>query len=86
MIELKDVSCSFSDRLAHKGRFTAVSSITANFENGGRYAIVGESGSGKTTLWTALWFMAGQGQEKSISKKCRSSNRTPLQPWTQNSR
>ena len=50
MIELKDVSCSFSDRLAHKGRFTAVSCITANFEDGGRYAIVGESGSGKTTL------------------------------------
>ena len=50
MIELKDVSCSFSDRLAHKGRFTAVSSMTANFEDGGRYAIVGESGSGKTTL------------------------------------
>lgn len=49
MIELKDVSCSFSDRLAHKGRFTAVSSMTANFEDGGRYAIVGESGSGKTT-------------------------------------
>lgn len=50
MIELKDVSCSFSDRLAHKGGFTAVSSMTANFEDGGRYAIVGESGSGKTTL------------------------------------
>lgn len=50
MIELKDVSCSFSDRLAHKGCFTAVSSMTANFEDGGRYAIVGESGSGKTTL------------------------------------
>lgn len=33
MIELKDVSCSFSDRLAHKGRFTAVSSMTANFED-----------------------------------------------------
>ncbi len=102
LIELKDVSCSFSDRLAHKGRFTAVSSMTANFEDGGRYAIVGESGSGKTTLarmiaglqrpstgrflWTVLWSMDGQGREKNISKKCRSSSKTPLRRWTPNFR
>lgn len=103
MIELKDVSCSFSDRLAHKGRFTAVSSMTANFEDGGRYAIVGESGSGKTTLARmiaglqrpstgaisvdgSLWSMDGQGREKNISKKCRSSSKTPLRRWTPNFR
>lgn len=50
MIELKEVSCSFSDGFAKKGIFTAVSPITVHFKNGGRYAIVGESGSGKTTL------------------------------------
>lgn len=102
MIELKDVSCSFSDRLAHKGCFTAVSSMTANFEDGGRYAIVGESGSGKTTLarmiagcsapapgrflWMVLWSMGGQGREKNISKKCRLSSKTPLRRWTPNFR
>lgn len=50
MIELKNAGCSFQDSLAPKGWFTAVSALTACFENGGRYAIVGESGSGKTTL------------------------------------
>ena len=50
MIELKDVSCSFSDGHARKELFTAVSPMTAHFDCGGRYAIVGESGSGKTTL------------------------------------
>lgn len=50
MIELKNVCCSFSDKLARKGQFTAVSPITGHFDSGGRYAIVGESGSGKTTL------------------------------------
>lgn len=50
MIEVKEVSCAFSDGLAGKGAFTAVSPLTAHFDNGGRYAIVGESSSGKTTL------------------------------------
>ncbi len=50
MIELKEVSCVFSDSYSGKGLFTAVSSLTAHFDDGGRYAIVGESGSGKTTL------------------------------------
>lgn len=50
MIELKEVSCSFSDGFGGKGLFTAVSPLSAHFSDGGRYAIVGESGSGKTTL------------------------------------
>lgn len=50
MIELKEVSCSFSDGFWGKGLFTAVSPLSAHFSDGGRYAIVGESGSGKTTL------------------------------------
>lgn len=50
MIELKEVSCSFSDGFGGKGLFTAVSPLNAHFSDGGRYAIVGESGSGKTTL------------------------------------
>ena len=50
MIELKEVSCSFSDGFGGKGLFTAVSPLSTNFSDGGRYAIVGESGSGKTTL------------------------------------
>lgn len=50
MIELKEVSCTFSDGLGRKGLFTAVSPLNAHFSDGGRYAIVGESGSGKTTL------------------------------------
>ena len=50
MIELKEVSCSFSDGFGEKGLFTAVSPLSAHFSDGGRYAIVGESGSGKTTL------------------------------------
>lgn len=50
MIELKEVSCTFSDGFSRKGMFTAVSPLTAHFDDSGRYAIVGESGSGKTTL------------------------------------
>ena len=50
MIELKEVSCSFSDGFGENGVFTAVSPLSAHFSDGGRYAIVGESGSGKTTL------------------------------------
>lgn len=50
LIELKEVSCSFSDGFGGKGLFTAVSPLNAHFSDGGRYAIVGESGSGKTTL------------------------------------
>lgn len=50
MIEVKNLSCSFSEGAFTKNKFTAVSPISAIFENGGRYAIVGESGSGKTTL------------------------------------
>lgn len=50
MIELKEVSCLFRDGFSPKGLFTAVSPLSARFEDGGRYAIVGESGSGKTTL------------------------------------
>lgn len=50
MIELKEVSCTFSDGFAGKRTFTAVSPLTMRFDDGGRYAIVGESGSGKTTL------------------------------------
>ena len=50
LIELKEVSCSFSDGFGGKGLFTAVSPLSAHFSDGGRYAIVGESGSGKTTL------------------------------------
>lgn len=50
MIELKNLSCSFSDSYFSKNKFTAVSSLNINFRKGGRYAIVGESGSGKTTL------------------------------------
>ena len=48
MIELKEVSCSFSDGFGGKGLFTAVSPLSAHFSDGGRYAIVGESGSGKS--------------------------------------
>lgn len=40
----------FSDGFGGKGLFTAVSPLSTNFSDGGRYAIVGESGSGKTTL------------------------------------
>lgn len=50
MIEVKNLSCSFSEGAFTKNKFTAVSPISAIFKNGGRYAIVGESGSGKTTL------------------------------------
>src|SRR5699024_11131487 len=50
LIELKEVSCSFSNGFGGKGLFTAVSPLSAHFSDGGRYAIVGESGSGKTTL------------------------------------
>ena len=50
MIELKNVSCSFSDSFFSKDKFTAVSPLNLRFRKGGRYAIVGESGSGKTTL------------------------------------
>lgn len=50
MIEVKNLSCSFSDGLLEKKRFMAVSPMSAAFHNGGRYAVVGESGSGKTTL------------------------------------
>lgn len=102
MIELKDVSCSFSDRLAHKGCFTAVSSMTANFEDGGRYAIVGESGSGKTTLARMIAglqrpstgtisvdgsLVYGRTRAgKEHFKKCRLSSKTPLRRWTPNFR
>lgn len=50
MIELKNLSCSFSQGIFAKNKFTAVSPLHIGFEKGGRYAIVGESGSGKTTL------------------------------------
>ncbi len=50
MIEIKDLSCAFSDSLFSRNKFTAVSPLNINFRKGGRYAIVGESGSGKTTL------------------------------------
>lgn len=50
MIEVKDLSCSFSEGAFTKNKFTAVSPVNAVFKNGGRYAIVGESGSGKTTF------------------------------------
>ena len=50
MIEVKNLSCSFSEGAFTKNKFTAVSPISAIFKNGGRYAIVGDSGSGKTTL------------------------------------
>lgn len=50
MIEVKNLSCSFSEGTFSKNRFVAVSPINAVFKNSGRYAIVGESGSGKTTL------------------------------------
>ncbi len=50
MIEIRDLSCSFSKGTFAKKNFTAVSPISTVFKNGGRYAIVGESGSGKTTL------------------------------------
>lgn len=50
MIEVKNLSCSFSGGAFTKNRFTAVAPISAVFKNGGRYAIVGESGSGKTTF------------------------------------
>ena len=56
MIELKEVSCSFSDGFGGKGLFTAVSPLSAHFSDGGRYAILGEYGSGKTTL---DWMIAG---------------------------
>ena len=50
MIEIKDLSCSFTKGNFIKSKFTAVSTINVTFKRGGRYAIVGESGSGKTTL------------------------------------
>lgn len=50
MIEIKDLSCAFSDSLFSRNKFTAVSPLNISFRKGGRYAIVGESGSGKTTL------------------------------------
>lgn len=50
MIELKNLSCSFSDNFFSKDNFMAVSPINIRFQKGGSYAIVGESGSGKTTL------------------------------------
>jgi peptide/nickel transport system ATP-binding protein len=50
MIELKNLSCSFSQGFLSKHKFTAVSPLTTNFKDGGRYAMVGESGCGKTTL------------------------------------
>ena len=54
MIELKEVSCSFSDGFGGKGLFTAVSPLSAHFSDGGRYAIVGESGSGKSVTSKAI--------------------------------
>ncbi len=50
MIELKKLSCSFTGGFLSDEKFTAVSPLSVNFGDGGRYAIVGESGSGKTTL------------------------------------
>lgn len=49
MIEVRNLSCKFSYGIASK-QLTAVSPLTAIFQDGKRYAIVGESGSGKTTL------------------------------------
>lgn len=50
MIELKDISCTFSDGAWSMQKFIAVSPLSVQLKDGGRYAIVGESGSGKTTL------------------------------------
>lgn len=50
MIEVKKLSCSFSRGFLSNEKFAAVSPLSAEFKDGGRYAIVGESGSGKTTL------------------------------------
>ena len=50
MIEIRNLSCTFSEGSFSQSRFTAVSPINTVFKTGGRYAIVGESGSGKTTL------------------------------------
>ena len=50
MIEVKKLSCSFSRGFLSNEKFAAVSALSVEFKDGGRYAIVGESGSGKTTL------------------------------------
>jgi len=50
VIEVKKLSCSFSKVFLSNEKFTAVSALSVEFKDGGRYAIVGESGSGKTTL------------------------------------
>gem|GEM_PF-6512870 len=96
MIELKEVSCSFSDGFGGKGLFTAVSPLSAHFSDGGRYAIVGESGSGKTTLARMIAglqrpsggsvSMGGNEPGKNISGRCRLFSRTPHLPWTPRSR
>lgn len=50
MIDVKKLSCTFSRGFLSNEKFAAVSPLSAEFMDGGRYAIVGESGSGKTTL------------------------------------
>ena len=40
MIEIKDLSCSFTKGNFIKSKFTAVSTINVTFKRGGRYAIL----------------------------------------------
>lgn len=65
MIEVKNLSCSFSEGAFTKNKFTAVSPISAIFKNGGRYTSLVEQNGEYARMWenytkTTQWHIGNE--------------------------